>query len=199
MENYVFDCKHVISGQLLAGVDEAGRGPLAGPVVAAAVILDLNAPIEGLNDSKALSEKMRIKLCEIIKNRCMGYGVCFIPHNVIDEINIYQAARLAMKEALKKLPIKPDVILTDAMALDFENAAVTPYIKGDTLSASIMAASIIAKVERDNYMLEMEKKYSGYGFAVHKGYPTKAHREAIRLLGPCEIHRKSFKLLPDNG
>lgn len=199
MENYEFDVKHVDRGKYLAGVDEAGRGPLAGPVVAAAVILDLDKPIDGLNDSKALSEKARNRLYFEIKEKCLGYGVHFVGHEMIDEINIYQAAKLAMVEALKKLKVCPEVVLTDAMPLVFGNSVVTPYIKGDTLSASIMAASIIAKVERDNHMELMDKEYPGYGFSKHKGYPTKAHREAIRKLGACEIHRRSFKLLPEMG
>jgi ribonuclease HII len=194
--SYNFDFSYKINDDtVIAGTDEAGRGPLAGPVVAAAVILDYKNPIEGLNDSKKLSELKRKTLYEKITSLCISYQVCFISHEEIDEINIYQASKKAMETCLLNLSRKPEVVLSDAMPLTSKNAVVHAIIKGDSLSASIMAASILAKVSRDNYMHEMDALYPGYGFAKHKGYPTKAHREAIRKLGPCNIHRKTFKLL----
>lgn len=195
MENYLFDLSYLNGKKYLAGIDEAGRGPLAGPVTASAVILDLNDPIFNLDDSKKLSEKQRNYLYKKIIDNALCFAITFIDNNIIDEINIYQAAKLAMIKSLEKLSIEPDVIITDAMPLTFRDANVFPVKKGDTLSASVMAASILAKVARDRYMTDIEQKYPGYGFIKHKGYPTKAHREAIKKLGTCEIHRKSFRLL----
>jgi ribonuclease HII len=176
----------------IAGTDEAGRGPLAGPVVAAAVILPKNTIITGVNDSKQLTEKKRNELFDIINEKALAVGVAFIDNQKIDEINILEASRLAMMEAIKKLKIKPEYVLSDAMPMNID-VPVKPIIKGDALSESIAAASIIAKVSRDRYMDEMDKLYPEYGFKKHKGYPTKDHIEAIKKYGITDIHRKTFK------
>ena len=176
----------------IAGTDEAGRGPLAGPVVAAAVILPKNMIITGVNDSKQLTEKRRNELFDIINEKALAVGVAFIDNQKIDEINILEASRLAMMEAIKKLKIKPEYVLSDAMPMNID-VPVKPIIKGDALSESIAAASIIAKVTRDRYMDEMDKLYPEYGFKKHKGYPTKDHIEAIKKYGITDIHRKTFK------
>lgn len=176
----------------ICGVDEAGRGPLCGPVVAAAVILSQNCIIEGVNDSKKLSEKKREMLYnEIIKNAiAVGVGTC--DQDVIDEINILNATKKAMCEAIKNLKKKPDYVLIDGnQKIDIEFPLDT-VVKGDSKSESIAAASIIAKVTRDRIMLEYDKKYPEYGFAKHKGYGTKAHIEAIEKYGITPIHRISF-------
>ena len=178
--------------EYIAGTDEAGRGPLAGPVVAAAVILPKNMIITGVNDSKKLTEKRRNELFDIINEKALAVGVCFIDNKKIDEINILEASRLAMAEAIKKLKIKPEYVLSDAMPMNID-VPVKPIIKGDALSESIAAASIIAKVSRDRYMDEMDKLYPEYGFKKHKGYPTKDHIEAIKKYGITDIHRKTFK------
>lgn len=176
----------------IAGTDEAGRGPLAGPVVAAAVILPKGLIIDGVNDSKQLTEKKRDALYDVIKEKALAVGVSFISPKEIDEINILEASRKAMIEAISKLEIKPEYVLSDCMKMNI-GIPVNPLIKGDALSESIAAASIIAKVERDRYMLEMDKLYPNYGFKEHKGYPTKAHIEAIEKYGILDIHRKTFK------
>lgn len=176
----------------IAGVDEAGRGPLAGPVVVAAVILPLNLRIKGINDSKKLSLKKRNELYKIILNEALAVNVSFIDERVIDEINIYEATKKGMLEAISGLKIKPEHVLIDAMPLRELAIAHTSIIHGDALSASIGAASIIAKVTRDEYMDKMDIKYPNYGFKHHKGYCTKEHLEALEKYGPCEIHRKSF-------
>ena len=178
--------------EFIAGTDEAGRGPLAGPVVAAAVILPKNLIIDGVNDSKQLTEKKREELFNIIMDKALAVGISFIDNKKIDEINILEASRLAMMEAIKKLKIKPDYVLSDAMKMNI-GIPVNPIVKGDALSESIAAASIIAKVSRDRFMDEMDLKYPNYGFKRHKGYPTKDHIEAIKKWGICEIHRKTFK------
>ena len=178
--------------QTICGVDEAGRGPLAGPVVAGAVILNDNDMIEGLNDSKQLSEKKRQELAKEIKARSLAYAISFISPEKIDEINIYQASKLAMMEAIKSLKIQPQHILSDAMPLSEINIPFTAIIKGDCLSASIAAGSILAKVARDDYMIKMAEIYPGYGFEQNKGYPTKIHLEAIEKIGITPIHRKSY-------
>ena len=172
----------------IAGVDEVGRGPLAGPVVVAAVILPLNLRIKGINDSKKLSLKKRNELYKIILNEALAVNVSFIDERVIDEINIYEAT----KKAISGLKIKPEHVLIDAMPLRELAIAHTSIIHGDALSASIGAASIIAKVTRDEYMDKMDIKYPNYGFKHHKGYCTKEHLETLEKYGPCEIHRKSF-------
>ena len=176
----------------IAGVEAVGRGPLAGPVVVAAVILPLNLRIKGINDSKKLSLKKRNELYKIILNEALAVNVSFIDERVIDEINIYEATKKGMLEAISGLKIKPEHVLIDAMPLRELAIAHTSIIHGDALSASIGAASIIAKVTRDEYMDKMDIKYPNYGFKHHKGYCTKEHLEALEKYGPCEIHRKSF-------
>lgn len=178
--------------QCICGVDEAGRGPLAGPVCAAAVILPQNIEIPGLNDSKKLSDKRRRELFPIIQQEAIAYAIAFSDHKEIDEINILQATYLAMQRALDGLQVRPDLALIDGnRAKDF-GIAVQTVVHGDSLSASIAAASILAKVTRDDYMLQMAKDYPGYGFEIHKGYGTKAHYAALDTLGACDIHRLSF-------
>ena len=178
--------------QRICGVDEAGRGPLAGPVCAAAVILPQNIEIPGLNDSKKLSDKRRRELFPIIKQEAIAYAIAFADHKEIDEINILQATYLAMQRALDDLQVKPDLALIDGnRAKDF-GIPVQTVVHGDSLSASIAAASILAKVTRDDYMLQMAQKYPLYGFEIHKGYGTKAHYAALDAYGASEIHRMSF-------
>lgn len=176
---------------LIAGVDEVGRGPLVGPVVAAAVILPKNYKIEGLTDSKKLSEAKRNYFDEIIKRDAISYGIGVIDNNIIDEVNIYEATKLAMKQAISNLKIKPDYVLTDAMKLDID-IDFKPLIKGDLRSLSISAASVIAKVYRDNLMYLLDKKYPYYNFKNNKGYPTKDHIEAIKKYGIIKEHRISY-------
>lgn len=178
--------------QMICGVDEAGRGPLAGPVCAAAVILPPNAEIPGLNDSKKLSDKKRRELFPIIKEQAVAYGIAFVDHKTIDEINILQATYKAMGDAIAQLSVKPELALIDGnRAADFGVPTET-VVHGDSLSASIAAASVLAKVSRDDYMLEMAKEYPQYGFEIHKGYGTKAHYAAISEHGTSPIHRMSF-------
>lgn len=179
--------------KFIAGIDEAGRGPLAGPVVAGAVILPKDCLIEGINDSKKISEKKREKLYDDIIENAVAWGVGIVDHTVIDEVNILNATRKAMKLALENLNVKPDFVLIDAeKRVDTNNIPYLPLIKGDALSISIGAASILAKVTRDRIMREYDKIFPMYGFEKHKGYGTKAHVEAIKENGPCMIHRKSF-------
>ncbi len=178
--------------KLVCGVDEAGRGPLAGPVCAAAVILPDHIEIPGLNDSKKLSDKRRRELFPIIKEQAIAYGIGLADCKEIDEINILQATFLAMERAIQALGVKPDVALIDGnRQKDFGITAET-VVHGDSLSASIAAASILAKVTRDNLMLELAKEYPQYGFDIHKGYGTKAHYAALVEHGPCPIHRMTF-------
>ena len=178
--------------QAVCGVDEAGRGPLAGPVCAAAVILPKGLEIPGLNDSKKLTDKKRRELMPIIKEQAIAYGIGFASENEIDEINILQATYLAMERAIAQLEGKADFALIDGnRAKDF-GLPVRTVVKGDSLSASIAAASVLAKVTRDDIMLELAKEYPQYGFEIHKGYGTKAHYEALREHGHCKIHRLSF-------
>lgn len=178
--------------RLICGVDEAGRGPLAGPVCAAAVILPPNVDIPGLNDSKKLSDKRRRELFPIIKEQAIAYAIAFADHTEIDAINILQATYLAMERAIAQLPVKPEAAIIDGnRAKDF-GIPVETVVKGDSRSASIAAASILAKVTRDDFMLEMAQTYPGYGFEIHKGYGTKAHYEALTTLGASPIHRMSF-------
>lgn len=178
--------------QIICGVDEAGRGPLAGPVVAAAVILPPHLEIPGLNDSKKLSDKRRRELFPVIKEQAVAYGIGIATHQEIDEINILQATYLAMEWALAQLQTKPDLALIDGnRAKDF-GIPVRTVVKGDSLSASIAAASVLAKVTRDDMMLEMAEAYPGYGFEIHKGYGTKAHYAALTELGASPIHRMTF-------
>ena len=178
--------------KMICGVDEAGRGPLAGPVCAAAVILPKGLELPGLNDSKKLTDKKRRELFPIIKEQAIAYGIGLASHEEIDEINILQATYLAMERAIEQLNGKADFALIDGnRAKDF-GLPVRTVVKGDSLSASIAAASILAKVTRDDIMLEMAEKYPEYGFEVHKGYGTKAHYEALRAYGHSRIHRLSF-------
>ena len=178
--------------KIICGVDEAGRGPLAGPVCAAAVILPPNAEIPGLNDSKKLSDKKRRELYPIIKEQAIAYGIAFADHQEIDEINILQATYLAMERAINQLSVKPELALIDGnRAKDF-GIPVETVVHGDSLSASIAAASVLAKVTRDDYMLQMAEEYPGYDFEIHKGYGTKAHYAALTQKGPSPIHRMTF-------
>lgn len=177
--------------KLIAGTDEAGRGPLVGPVVAAAVILPINYHLEGLTDSKKLSEKKRNNYFDIIKKDAISYGIGIVDAKTIDEINIYEASRLAMLKAIDNMPIQPDFILTDAMPLKQENSL--SIIHGDALSLSIAAASVIAKVTRDQIMYELDRKYPEYDFKSHKGYPTKKHLENIKKYGILNNYRFSYK------
>ena len=188
IENEIYD-----SGvKLICGVDEAGRGPLAGPVYAAAVILPRNLEIEGLNDSKKLTEKKREALFDVITEKAVSYGIAFATVEEIEEMNILNAAMLAMNRAIAQLDPVPELALIDGnrdSAIEMNSRCV---IKGDAKCADIAAASILAKVSRDRYMLQMAEKYPQYGFEKHKGYGTKVHYEALREFGPCEIHRMSF-------
>lgn len=178
--------------QLICGVDEAGRGPLAGPVCAAAVILPPNVEIPGLNDSKKLSDKKRRELYPVIMEKAIAYGIAFADHKEIDEINILQATYLAMERAINQLSVRPELALIDGnRAKDF-GIPVETVVHGDSLSASIAAASVLAKVTRDDYMLKMAEEYPGYDFEIHKGYGTKAHYAALTELGASPIHRMSF-------
>lgn len=178
--------------QVICGVDEAGRGPLAGPVCAAAVILPAYIDIPGLDDSKKLSDKRRRELLPVIKEKAIAYGIAFADHKEIDELNILQATYLAMERAMAMLDVKPELALIDGnRAKDF-GVPVETVVHGDSRSASIAAASVLAKVTRDDYMLEMGKEYPEYGFEIHKGYGTKAHYAALSEHGHCEIHRLTF-------
>ena len=177
---------------LIAGVDEAGRGPLCGPVVAAAVILNPNEKIAGVNDSKKLTEKKREELFSVIKEKAIAYSVGIVDEKTIDEINILEATRLAMKKAVEGLREVPGHVLVDAEKHVPINIPYTPIIKGDAKSESIAAASIIAKVTRDHMINELDKKYPEYHFAKNKGYGTREHIAAIKEYGLCEIHRKTF-------
>ena len=176
----------------ICGVDEAGRGPLAGPVVVAACILPPFLRIPGINDSKKLSEKKRDELYKIIVKEAIAYKVVFIGVEDIDELNIYNATKKGMLEAIEGLKVEPDYVLIDAMPLGELKQSNKSIIHGDALSASIAAASFLAKVSRDQYMKKMDIKYPNYGFSRHKGYGTKAHLEALDKYGPCPIHRKSY-------
>jgi len=176
----------------ICGIDEVGRGPLAGPVVAGAVILPKDDIILYLNDSKQLTAAKRDELYEEIKKRAVAYATGFVDHERIDEINILQATYEAMREAIMKLSVKPDILLNDAVTIPQVDIKQVPIIKGDAKSCSIAAASILAKVTRDRYMEDMDLKYPGYGFAGNKGYGSAEHIKAIKELGPCPIHRRSF-------
>ena len=180
--------------KVIVGVDEAGRGPLAGPVVASACILSRAYNNKEINDSKQLSEKKREELFEIIKKDAVAYGIGIVSAEEIDTLNIYEATKKAMKEAIANLKCKFDLILTDAMPLKGFDVEVVPIIKGDAKALPIAAASIIAKVTRDHMMEELGKKYPEYGFEVHKGYGTAKHMEALKKYGPIKgVHRYSYK------
>ena len=178
--------------QMVCGVDEAGRGPLAGPVCAAAVILPPHLEIPGLDDSKKLSDKRRRELFPIIKEQAIAYGIGLASHEEIDEINILQATFLAMERAIAQLQIKPEYALIDGNRTKDFGLPVKTVVKGDSLSANIAAASVLAKVTRDMLMEEAAVEYPGYGFEIHKGYGTRAHYDALREKGPSSIHRMTF-------
>jgi len=178
--------------KLIAGVDEAGRGPLAGPVIAAAVILDDNNRIEGLGDSKTLSEMTRLRLAEQIRQKSVAWAIGQVEHEQIDELNILNASMLAMQKAVQALGVVPHHVQVDGNRCPELNCSVEAIVKGDALIRAIGAASILAKVTRDTIMIEMDERYPGYGFAKHKGYPTRQHNDALARLGVCEIHRRSY-------
>ena len=190
-------------GHLAAGVDEVGRGPLAGDVVTAAVILDPNNSIEGLDDSKKLSEKKREHLFELIQQHALSWSIARCTVAEIDELNILQASLLAMKRAVQTLAIQPEHVWVDGNKIPQWDYAAEAVVKGDSRVAAIAAASILAKVTRDREMIAYEKQYPGYGFAAHKGYPTKVHQQALMTLGVTPIHRHSYapvkKALSLNG
>ncbi|MBR4618968.1 MAG: ribonuclease HII [Bacilli bacterium] len=191
-DNYKYERELREQGiNLIAGVDEVGRGPLVGPVVAACVVLPEKFNLEGLTDSKKLSEKKRDFFFEEIKKQALGIGIGIIDEEIIDEVNIYEATKLAMKKAIENCNIKPEHILIDAMPLNLE-IPTTSIIKGDLKSITISAASVIAKVTRDKMMYELDKKYPMYNFKGNKGYPTKAHVEAIKKYGIIKEHRKTY-------
>lgn len=177
---------------IIAGVDEVGRGPLAGPVCVASVIMPLDDLIEGIDDSKKVSEKKRATLAELIKEKAIAYSVQMVSEDVIDKINILQATKLCMKQAIESLTLKPDVVLIDAIDKLDTDVNIRGIIKGDALSYSIGCASILAKVTRDEYMVQLSKEYPEYGFEKHKGYGTKVHIDALKKYGPCVHHRLSF-------
>ncbi len=178
--------------KLVAGVDEAGRGPLAGPVIAAAVILNPDKPISGLKDSKRLSARKREQLACEIYEKSMAWAICRADVYEIDNLNILQASLLAMRRAVIALTIQPNIVLVDGLHCPDLDYQVKAIVRGDSTIPSISAASIIAKVTRDHEMIELDNKYPGYGFAVHKGYPTKAHLLALEQLGVSPIHRRSY-------
>ena len=193
-ELWNFEHKAMEKGySLICGVDEAGRGPLAGPVCAAAVILPTDLDIPGLNDSKKLTEKKRDELYDIITAQAVAYGIAMVSEEEIDEINILQATFLAMKRAVESLAVKPDFVLIDGnREPDLGDLPLKTIVKGDSRSANIAAASILAKVTRDRYMTELDAVYPQYGFAVHKGYGTKKHYAALEAFDACPAHRKTF-------
>lgn len=187
------DKKYLASAiEYIAGTDEAGRGPLAGPVVAAAVILPNNFYDERIDDSKKLSAHLREELFDVIRKNALSYAYTIISQNKIDEINILKASLLAMKRSVQKLKLQPDIILVDGNKSFVYDVKVIPIIKGDSKSLSIASASIIAKVVRDKIMMKLAKDYPQYGWDRNKGYPTKEHIEAILKYGACKIHRKTF-------
>ena len=178
---------------IIAGIDEAGRGPWAGPVVAAAVILHPDKPIAGLTDSKKLTALKREKLAEQIKVDALAWAIGYAEVQEIDTLNILQASFLAMQRAVLQLTTKPTFILVDGNLMPQLDIPGKAIVEGDLIEPAISAASILAKVDRDAHMIVLEEKYPGYGFAAHKGYGTKAHQQALKNLGPCAIHRQSFK------
>ena len=177
---------------IVAGVDEAGRGPLAGPVVAAAVILDSRYPIRGLADSKVLTARARERLAKIIRSRARGFSVASSSVAEIDELNILQASLLAMKRAVEALPLRPTLVLADGNQVPRLDCEVRCIVSGDSIVPEISAASIIAKVERDRTMTLLDRRHPEYGFASNKGYPTRTHRRALERHGPCPEHRSTF-------
>ncbi len=189
---YIYERNLLQKGyEKIGGIDEVGRGPLVGPVVAACVILPKNYQLDGLTDSKKLSEKKREKFYDILKQDAIAIGIGVVSEKKIDEINIYEATKLAMQEAIKNLKVEPDYLLIDAMKLE-TSIPSTSIIKGDAKSLSIAAASVIAKVTRDRMLIELDKKYPMYDFKHNKGYPTKKHLEAIKKYGIIVEHRRSY-------
>ena len=189
---YIYEKELIKNGvKLIAGIDEVGRGPLVGPVVSACVILPLNYKLDGLTDSKKLSEKKREKFYDILIRDAITYGIGIVDEKKIDEVNIYEATKIAMVRALNNCKIKPEHVLIDAMKLDID-VPYTSIIKGDAKSLSIAAASVIAKVTRDRMMISLDRKYPMYDFKNNKGYPTKKHLEAIQEYGIIDEHRKSY-------
>ena len=194
---YIYEKELIEKGiKLIGGIDEVGRGPLVGPVVASCVILPLNYKLEGLTDSKKLSEKKREKFFDILMKDAVSIGIGIIDEKKIDEVNIYEATKLAMKEAFNNMDIKPEHVLIDAMPLEL-SVPTTSIIKGDAKSLSIAAASVIAKVTRDHMMDELDKKYPYYNFKKNKGYPTKEHVEAINKYGIIKEHRRTYGPVKD--
>ena len=193
MDLWVYEREAFDAGiRLICGVDEAGRGPLAGPVCAAAVMLPPGLEIPGLNDSKKLTDKKRRELYDVITAQAVSYGIAFASEQEIDEINILQATFLAMRRAVEQLGVQPELALVDGNRDPGLGIPTRTIVKGDGLSASIAAASILAKVTRDRWMEVLDAKYPQYGFAVHKGYGTKRHYAALTEFGPCEEHRQTF-------
>lgn len=192
MPTYEYEKKYTDSGLIVAGTDEAGRGPLAGPVCAAAVILPYGLGIDGLDDSKKLTEKKRDALYDIIKKEAVSFGIAFASVEEIDELNILNASQLAMRRAVSMLDPKPDAVLIDGNVSRGFDMTTETLVKGDSKSMSIAAASILAKVERDRYCLYLDSLYPEYKLAVHKGYPTKLHMDLVRQYGPSPIHRRTF-------
>ena len=200
--DYGFEKEAISKGyKFVCGIDEAGRGPLCGPVCAAAVILPVDCEIDGINDSKKLSEKKREAIFDVIKDKAIAYSVSMVDAKTVDEINILQATFLAMRNAVDGLTVKADYALIDGNQKPGLSIPQQTVVKGDAKSVSIAAASILAKVSRDRYMMEIDGKYPEYQFAKHKGYGTKLHYEMIEQYGICEEHRKSFlkKILGDNN
>ena len=199
IEMNVFELACQKSGyKQIAGIDEAGRGALAGPVIAAAVILPIDCSLDGLNDSKQLSPKQRDWLCDEIHQIAVAVGIGTIDNQVIDRLNILNATLLAMREAVEKLTPQPDYLLVDGLYLPQIDIPGEAIPKGDSRSYSIAAASIIAKTTRDKLMIALDATYPNYGFLKHKGYPTSQHRQAIAQFGASDVHRHTFKLLPDD-
>lgn len=200
--DFEFEKEAISKGyKFVCGIDEAGRGPLCGPVCAAAVILPVDCEIDGINDSKKLSEKKREAIFDVIKDKAIAYSVSMVDAKTVDEINILQATFLAMRTAVEELSVKADYALIDGNQKPGLSIPQQTVVKGDAKSVSIAAASILAKVSRDRYMKEIDGKYPEYQFAKHKGYGTKLHYEMIEQYGICEEHRKSFlkKILGDNN
>ena len=192
MDKLVYERKHLEDGKkYIAGVDEVGRGPLAGPVVCASVIMPLDDIIEGIDDSKKLSEKKREMLYKVIKEKAVCYSICEISQEEIDQINILNAVKKCMTSAVEGLSVKPDITLVDGVDTNL-NLNAEYIVKGDLKSYTIGCASILAKVYRDNLMKEYAKEFPEYGFEKHKGYGTKSHIDKIKEIGPCKLHRRTF-------
>ncbi|HUN65693.1 MAG TPA: ribonuclease HII [Bacteroidota bacterium] len=190
-----FERRHWAAGRrFIAGIDEAGRGPLAGPVVAAAVIFPEDGGIDGVDDSKKLTARERERLFDLIRGGALSIGIGIVPHDDIDRLNIFQATMKAMRDAVDGLSLIPDHLLVDGPRFDGGSIPSTPIIDGDAKCYTIAAASIIAKVTRDRIMVEYDRRFPVYGFARHKGYGTPEHLAALKKYGPCEIHRRSFRM-----